>query len=393
MRTQASPARRRIPLSAAALALVLFLPARALFAADPELPAPLHIGDPAPALEVEAYLKGDPVPRFLPGHAYIVEFWATWCLPCVYGMPHLTGMQTRWADRLTVIGVDVFESRADAADTVTTRERVAAFVAARDSVIGYRIAFDGEAQKAATAWLRAAGLNAIPAAFLVDGEGRIAHIGNPAHPAFEQAVLAVLDGSHDLAAARVAYEAEREQAKAKALAREAATERLNAAVATALPLIRAGRSAEGVAVLDTLDGVFGALGPSARDLAKVSACRTLYSAGEVAVADAYVDHLLAADAMASGLELNEIAWIMVNPDAPVAGVDPRRALRCAERALAILEPDLQMFRATIMEVQARSLWLAGDRDRAVAVLTEAVAIETNERFRAGLQSLLATYRR
>jgi hypothetical protein len=148
-----------------------------------------------------------------------------------------------------------------------------------------------------------------------------------------------------------------------------------------------------VAVLDTLDGVFGALGPSARDLAKVSACRTLYSAGEVAVADAYVDHLLAADAMASGLELNEIAWIMVNPDAPVAGVDPRRALRCAERALAILEPDLQMFRATIMEVQARSLWLAGDRDRAVAVLTEAVAIETNERFRAGLQSLLATYRR
>ncbi|MBK7772037.1 MAG: redoxin domain-containing protein [bacterium] len=356
-------------------------------------PTTLGIGDNAPTLEVEAWLKGEPVPQFMRGHAYIVDFWATWCLPCVYGMPHLTEMQSRWADRVTVIGVDVFEGKADAADSATTRERVAAFVAARDSVIGYRIALDGEAQKAATGWLRAAGLNTIPSAFLVDGEGRIAHIGNPAQPAFEQAVQAVLDGSHDLAAARVAYEAEREQTKAKASARKAASLRLDAAVATALPHIRAGRNGDGVAVLDTLDGVFDALGPTARDQAKVAACRSLYAAGELAVADAYVDHLLAADAMASGLELNEIAWIMVNPDAPVAGADPRRALRCAERALAILEPDAQMYRTTIMEVQARSLWQAGERERAVAVLIEAVAIETNERFRTGLQELLADYTR
>jgi hypothetical protein len=52
-----------------------------------------------------------------------------------------------------------------------------------------------------------------------------------------------------------------------------------------------------------------------------------------------------------------------------------------------------MYRTTIMEVQARSLWQAGERERAVAVLTEAVAIETNERFRAGLQELLAGYTR
>ena len=72
---------------------------------------------------------------------------------------------------------------------------------------------------------------------------------------------------------------------------------------------------------------------------------------------------------------------------------PRRALRCAERALAILEPDAQVYRTIIMEVQARSLWQAGERERAVAVLNEAVAIETNERFRTGLQELLADYTR
>ncbi|MBK6734037.1 MAG: TlpA family protein disulfide reductase [bacterium] len=380
------------PIATALLAILIAVLVPSAHAAE-AASATLGIGDNAPALEVEAWLKGEPVPQFLRGRAYIVEFWATWCMPCVYGMPHLTEMQSRWADRVTVIGVDVFDGNADAADSVTTRERVAAFVAARDSVIGYRIAFDGESQKAAASWLRAAGLNTIPSAVLVDGEGRIAHIGNPAQAAFEQAVQAVLDGSHDLAAARVAYEAEREQAKARASARKAASLRLDAEVANALPHIRAGRNADGAAVLDTLDGVFDALGPTARDQAKVAACRTLYAAGEVAVADAYVDHLLAADAMASGLELNEIAWIMINPDAPVAGADPRRALRCAERALAILEPDLQMYRTIIMEVQARSLWQSGERERAVAVLTEAVAIETNERLRAGLQELLAGYTR
>jgi thiol-disulfide isomerase/thioredoxin len=39
----------------------------------------LKVGDKAPALVVEKWLKGRPVPRFERGRLYVVEFWATWC--------------------------------------------------------------------------------------------------------------------------------------------------------------------------------------------------------------------------------------------------------------------------------------------------------------------------
>jgi thiol-disulfide isomerase/thioredoxin len=53
----------------------------------------VKVGDPAPPLKVEKFLKGDPVKAFKPGHVYVVEFWATWCRPCVASMPHLTELQ------------------------------------------------------------------------------------------------------------------------------------------------------------------------------------------------------------------------------------------------------------------------------------------------------------
>ncbi|MHC5211812.1 MAG: hypothetical protein ACYTG2_13920 [Planctomycetota bacterium] len=40
--------------------------------------ADLGLGDPAPALHVAEWVKGAPVQAFVPGHVYLVEFWATW---------------------------------------------------------------------------------------------------------------------------------------------------------------------------------------------------------------------------------------------------------------------------------------------------------------------------
>ena len=42
----------------------------------------------------------------------VVDFWASWCLPCVESMPHLQELSERYADQgVVVLAVNVGESR------------------------------------------------------------------------------------------------------------------------------------------------------------------------------------------------------------------------------------------------------------------------------------------
>ena len=58
----------------------------------------LTIGDKAPAIDIAHWIKGEKVKEFEADKVYVVEFWATWCGPCIASMPHLSELQEKYAD-------------------------------------------------------------------------------------------------------------------------------------------------------------------------------------------------------------------------------------------------------------------------------------------------------
>lgn len=136
----------------------------------------LAVGDPAPALDVDAWVKGDAIKSFESGKVYVVEFWATWCAPCVRAIPHLSELQ-RKNDKVTVIAIAASERR-DSDGSDNRLDNLKKFVEKQGDKMGYRVAYDAD-RGMANAWLTAAGRTSIPTAFIVDHHTKIAWVGHP----------------------------------------------------------------------------------------------------------------------------------------------------------------------------------------------------------------------
>jgi thiol-disulfide isomerase/thioredoxin len=181
--------------------------------AQMEMPK-LLVGSEAPKLQIAEWVKGDSVNGFEKGETYIVEFWATWCGPCIRAFPHISELQARHKDDLTVIGVNIWDRKQDRTTGEFTEpmdefvKRIDTFVEGKGDDMGYTVAIE-ESGKMAESWMRAAGRNGIPSAFIVDGEGKIAWAGHPMM--IDEPLNNVLAGTHDLEAAKSAQVAELEQ--------------------------------------------------------------------------------------------------------------------------------------------------------------------------------------
>jgi thiol-disulfide isomerase/thioredoxin len=63
------------------------------------------VGSKAPPLSL-VDLDGKPVDvAALRGKVVLLDFWASWCAPCVAGLPALRQLQQRYKDRMTIVGV------------------------------------------------------------------------------------------------------------------------------------------------------------------------------------------------------------------------------------------------------------------------------------------------
>ena len=118
------------------------------FVKDPEIAPVLNARDITGAAVSTANWKGKVV---------IVNFWATWCPPCREEIPALIALQTKYKDRLQIIGI----SEDDDAP-----EKVAQF--AQQKGMNYPIVM--ATTDIITAW---GGVPALPTSFVVDPQGRV----------------------------------------------------------------------------------------------------------------------------------------------------------------------------------------------------------------------------
>lgn len=140
-------------LTAVFTALALSLPLFASQAAAERLEA----GMPAPAFELEGMDGGKISLESLKGNVTLVNFWATWCAPCVNEMPFLEEAYEAGKDKgLRVIGVNVYQKA----------DRVARFV--EKTGISFTIGLDPKGKMA-----KDYGVSAIPATFLLGRDGKI----------------------------------------------------------------------------------------------------------------------------------------------------------------------------------------------------------------------------
>ncbi len=361
-------------------------------AADAADEPKLKVGDAAPVLAPSKWLKGEAVEKFEPGKIYIVEFWATWCGPCKQSIPHLTEMQKKNPD-VTIIGMNVMEE---------DQKGVPAFVEKMGDKMNYRVAMDDADNRMSKAWMEAAGQDGIPTAFIIGKDSKIAWIGHPMEmeDVLKQVVAGTFDGKK-FAAEKAADESVLTDAQ-EMVEQAAQDEKLGEALVKLDQLIK-----DHPKLADELkDLKFDVLQTQATDAGNIAAIDKLIKDYPDKLVELQTSkfHMLtdkdpaAAIALAKELcesqkdnaeLLNEIAWTMVDPEAPFEKADLDLALKAATRASELEKGD----NPAVLDTLARIYFNRGDVDKAIELQTKSVAMsQGDEEEKADAEKVLAEYK-
>lgn len=327
----------------------------------------LTIGDKAPNIKVAQFFNGTPVTQFAPGKTYVMEFWATWCGPCIAQIPHLAKLQKTYADAgVTVMSTAVWQRE----ETQEKREKaVGDFVTSKDGAMAYTIAIDDNGWMAEH-WMKAAGQNGIPAAFLVGKTGIIEWIGHPA--SIDTVMTQYVAGEWDWKQAKedLAKEQERERQWMEVM----------------MPIRQAMMSNDRPAVL----AAFKTANEKMPDDQNLMGMQFDYLISDASTSDqAYaIGHKMMEMNWNNPNVLNGLAWTVVD-DRDVAHRDLDFAMKAASRAVELTNSE----DASILDTMARVYWEQSvqAKSKAIAWQEKAVAAAEDGPMKDSLETTLAGY--
>ncbi len=124
------------------------------------------VGQPAPPISLESWLNvgkdESPTLESLKGKTILLEFWGTWCHPCVLAMPLVQKLHERYKDRgLRVLAI-----------SYETDDVLQPFL----SKNAYTMSVGSDPTKKV---VNAYGIQSWPTSILIDKDGKIVQIGNP----------------------------------------------------------------------------------------------------------------------------------------------------------------------------------------------------------------------
>jgi thiol-disulfide isomerase/thioredoxin len=212
-------------------------------------------GQPAPEIKVAEWMKGKPFQAYSDSQLTVVEFWGTWCPPCVRMIPHITALAKKHQGKVAFYGIDVWEQAG------TDSAHVKKFVADMGAKMDYNVARDTADEYMGKNWMAAAGQTGVPLAFVVDKKGVVLFIGEPAE--LDGVIEKALAGNFDLKASLKSFEAGLQAAAAEAAKpleeqqRREDADALSAAVRNqvneAVELYKAGKKSEALANIAAID--------------------------------------------------------------------------------------------------------------------------------------------
>lgn len=171
----------------------------------------LGIGSKAPPLDIKFWVQDgngffDQVTEFTPGKVYVVEFWATWCGPCIASMPHLAELQNEYRGRGVQI-VSVSDETLAEVEALMVQQNDQVGKTFSEITSAYSLTTDPD-RSVHEDYMEAANQPGIPTAFIVGKSGLVEWIGHPME--MDQPLEAVVTDSWDRAKFKKEFDAKQQ---------------------------------------------------------------------------------------------------------------------------------------------------------------------------------------